>query len=123
MEIFKNYLSTINNEEHRSRMWDILEWAKNNFPDMEPKIAWNQPIFTSHGTFIIGFSVSKQHIAVSPEQKAMEKFSGEIAASGYNQSANIFRIRWDQPVDFALLERIIQYNQKDKADCTSFWRK
>lgn len=123
METFEDYLSTIKHGQHRTRMQDILGWVKENFPDMMPKIAWNQPMFTDHGTFIIGFSVSKQHIAVSPEAKAMEKFSVEIAASGYSQSSNIFRIRWEQTVDFSLLERIIQYNQRDKADCTSFWRK
>ena len=121
METFEKYLSTIKNEEHRSRIREVLEWINNRFPDMQPKIAWNQPMFTDHGTFIIGFSASKQHFSVAPEQKEM--FSSEIKKSGYSYSSNIFRIRWDEPVNYSLLEQIIRYNRTDKADCSSFWRK
>ena len=123
MEDFEKYLTTIENEENRIRMRQVLAWVIKRFPDLRPKIAWNQPMFTDHDTFIIGFSVSRQHIAVAPESVAIEKFSAEIARSGYSQSSQIFRIRWEEEVDFSLLEQIIQYNRKDKADCTSFWRK
>lgn len=123
METFEKYLSTIKTEEHRSRMREVLEWINNRFPDMQPKIAWNQPMFTDHGTFIIGFSASKQHFSVAPEQKGIEMFSSEIKKSGYSYSSNIFRIRWDEPVNYSLLEQIIRYNRTDKADCSSFWRK
>lgn len=123
MEVFGSYLSKIENEAHRTRMREVLEWVKNRFPLMETKVAWNQPMFTDHGTFIIAFSASKQHFSVAPEQAAIEKFSAEINKSGYSQSSNIFRIRWEEPVDFSLLEQIIQYNLKEKADCASFWRK
>ena len=111
MEVFGSYLSKIENEAHRTRMREVLEWVK------------NQPMFTDHGTFIIAFSASKQHFSVAPEQAAIEKFSAEINKSGYSQSSNIFRIRWEEPVEFSLLEQIIQYNLKEKADCDSFWRK
>lgn len=123
MEIFEKFLSTIEDEEHRARLLEVLEWVKNRFPNLEPKIAWNQPMFTDHGTFIIGFSASKQHFAVAPEPQGIKEFSGEIAKSGYRQSSNLFRIRWEEPVNFSLLEQIIIYNRKDKAQCSSFWRK
>ena len=80
-------------------------------------------VYKRQGTFILGFSASKQHFSVAPEPITIEKFSAEITKSGYRQSSNLFRIHWEEPVDFSLLERIIQYNREDKADCTSFWRK
>ena len=123
MEVFEKYLSSIENENHRARLREVLEWIQNRFPDLTPRIAWNQPMFTDHGTFILGFSASKQHFSVAPEPITIEKFSAEITKSGYRQSSNLFRIHWEEPVDFSLLERIIQYNREDKADCTSFWRK
>lgn len=123
MEVFEKYLSSIENENHRARLREVLEWIQNRFPDLTPRIAWNQPMFIDHGTFILGFSASKQHFSVAPEPITIEKFSAEITKSGYRQSSNLFRIRWEEPVDFSLLERIIQYNREDKADCTSFWRK
>ena len=121
MEVFKDYLSKIENEAHRSRMREVLSRIHNTFPTLTPKIAWNQPMFTDHGTFIIGFSAAKQHFAVSPD--SITVFSDDIAKSGYSRGSNLFRIKWDEPVDFALLERIIQYNREDKKDCATFWRK
>lgn len=123
MKVFQGYLLDIEDEENRRRLAEVLNWVKERFPILEPKIAWNQPMFTDHGTFIIGFSVSKPHFAVSPEAKGIAVFSDEIAESGYSRGSHLFRIKWSEPVDYALLERIIQYNMADKADCVTFWRK
>ena len=123
MENFENYLASIENETHRSHMREILTWVKDTFPMLMPKIAWNQPMFTHHGTFMIGFSAAKQHFSISPEAKSVGIFSEEIAQSDYSRGSNLFRIKWEEPVNFALLERIIRYNMEDKKDCTTFWRK
>ena len=123
MELFEEYLAKIENEARRSRMRKVLAWVKDTFPTLAPNNAWNQPMFTDHGTFIIGFSVAKGHFAVSPEAQGVAAFTDDIAKSGYSQTSNLFRIQWDEPVDFLLLERIIRYNIEDKKDCTTFWRK
>ena len=123
MEAFEEYLSKIENVVHRSRMREVLTWVKDTFPILAPKIAWNQPMFTDHGTFIIGFSAAKGHFAVSPEAQGIAAFSDDIAKAGYSQTSNLFRIKWDEPVDFPLLERIIRYKIEDKKDRTTFWRK
>ena len=123
MELFEEYLAKIEYETHRSRMREVLVWVNDTFPTLAPKIAWNQPMFTDHGTFIIGFSVAKGHFAISPEAQGIAAFSDDIAKSGYSQTSNLFRIKWDQPVNFNLLERIIRYNIEDKKVCTTFWRK
>lgn len=123
MEVFEEYLSGIENEAHRFKMREVLSWAKDTFPTLESKIAWNQPMFTDHGTFILGFSASKQHFAISPEAHSITVFSDDIAKSGYTRGSNLFRIKWDEPVDYNLLERMIQYNIDDKKDCATFWRK
>lgn len=123
MKTFEDYLATVEKEENRSRLRDVLDWVKESFPQLEEKIAWNQPMYTDHGTFIIGFSVSKPHFSVAPEAKGMQIFSQEIAESGYSQGSNLFRIKWSDPVDYPLLARIIRYNIEDKERCTTFWRK
>ena len=123
METFTDYLASIQDVEQRERIVEVLQWVILKFPNLETKIAWNQPMFTDHGTFIIGFSVSKQHFAVSPEVKGIEVFSGDITESGYSHGKNIFRIKWEDPVDYMLLERMIQYNIDDKKECKAFWRK
>lgn len=122
MEVFEEFLAGIENPQHRARTEEVLGWVTQNYPDLAPKIAWNQPVFTDHGTYIIGFSVAKQHLAVSPEKAGIDHFSDEIVQAGYEHTKMLVRIPWDKPVDYALLERVIEFNIADKAETTTFWR-
>ncbi len=123
MEVFGDFLASIEDREKRKRMEEVFSWVHATFPTLVPKIAWNQPMFTDHGTFIIAFSVAKHHFAVSPDVTAMKLFSEEIAKAGYTQTKNLFRIKWEEPVDYPLIERIIQFNIDDKKECKTFWKK
>lgn len=122
MEIFEEYLAQIDNPSHRDTVAEVLAWVAGKYPTLEPKIAWNQPMFTDHGTYIIGFSVSKQHLAVAPEQAGIARFLDEIVQAGYSHTKEIVRFPWKSPVDYSLLEKMIDFNLMDKADCTTFWR-
>ncbi len=123
METFAAFLKTIENPQNRSRTGEILGWVAKTFPELSPKIAWNQPMFTDHGTFIIGFSTAKKHLAVAPEQAAIKRFSRAVELSGYEHSKELIRIPWNKPVDYDLLREIIAFNRLDKADCQTFWRR
>ncbi|MFA9557728.1 iron chaperone [Evansella sp. AB-rgal1] len=123
MDVFKEYLGKIDNPDHRERTEEVLVWIMERFPNLEPKIAWNQPMFTDHGTFIIGFSVAKKHMAVAPESVGITNFSKEIIEAGYDHTKELIRIKWDSAVDFSLLETIIEFNIVDKEECSTFWRK
>lgn len=123
MKVFADYLKNIENPEHRTRTEEVLNWVSTNYPDLVPKIAWNQPMFTDHGTFIIGFSTAKNHLAVTSEIEGINRFSNEITKSGYEHSKMLIRIPWDKSVDYSLLKKIIEFNILDKADCSTFWRK
>jgi uncharacterized protein YdhG (YjbR/CyaY superfamily) len=123
MEVFEEYLVKIDDAQHRAQLEEVLNWVAKKFPNLKPKIAWNQPMFTDHGTFIIGFSVAKHHFAVAPEWEGIHHFSDEIVKAGFDHSKMFVRFAWDRPVDFSLLERIIEFNILDKAECSTFWRK
>jgi uncharacterized protein len=123
MEAFADYLAQIDNPQHRERTEEVLNWVAEKYPNLEPKIAWNQPMFTDHGTFIIGFSIAKQHLAVAPEKAGIDHFSDDIVQAGYDHTKQLVRIKWDGPVDYSLLERMIEFNIMEKADYTTFWRK
>ena len=123
METFAAYLEQIEHPQHRERTGEVLGWVSQAFPELEGRIAWNQPMFTDHGTFIIGFSIAAKHLAVSPERAGMERFTKEIAEAGYGQSKMLFRIQWDEDVNYLLLHKIIAFNRIQKADCKTFWRK
>ncbi|WP_127529424.1 iron chaperone [Paenibacillus kobensis] len=123
MEVFAPFVAGIDHPEHRSRTEEVLGWVMKRFPQLAPKIAWNQPMFTDHDTFIIGFSVAKQHLAVAPERAGIIRFADAIVQAGYDHTDQLLRIKWDRPVHFELLEAMIEFNIMDKAECTTFWRK
>lgn len=122
MEVFEEFLSRIDNPEHRSRTEEVLGWVSKKFPSLIPVIKWNQPMFTDHGTYIIGFSVAKHHLAVGLEAAGINHFSDEIVQAGYKHTKMLVQFPWSRPFDFTLLEKMISYNILDKEDCSTFWR-
>lgn len=123
MEVFAEFLAGIDDPEQRIRTEEVFGWVSEKFPNLAPVVKWNQPMFTDHGTFIIGFSVAKQHLAVAPEEVGIIHFSDEIVQAGYSHTKGLVRFPWNLPVNFSLLEKMIEFNISDKADCSSFWRK
>ncbi len=100
----------------------IFAWIDENYPQFEKVIKWNQPMYTDHETFIIGFSASKKHISVSPEPAIVQRFQKELEEANYNPSSNLFRITWDQEVNFDLLKQMIDVQVIEKQDFNGFWR-
>ena len=101
MEPFAEYLERVENPQYRDRLQNIFHWITATFPTLRPKIAWNQPMFTDHGTFIIGFSVAKKHLAVAPERAGIERFLDDILQAGYTHSKELSasdgHSRWTSP--------------------------
>ena len=122
MDFFNDYLSKIEHPVIHDKMKEILEWVKTTFPDLEPKIGWNQPMFVRKGTFIIGFSYSKKHISVSPEKFTLDKFKDKLKDSNYEATSMIFRIKLDDEINYSLLKEMIEFNIIDKDNYPKFWR-
>lgn len=122
MKVFEKYLNDIDNFKQRTRTEEVLNWVNTKYPNLKPKIAWNQPMFTDHNTFIIAFSLAKNHLAVSPEKNGITHFSNDIMQAGYDHSKHLIRFPWNKSIDYSLLEKIIEFNILDKADCSTFWR-
>ncbi|HEX7738450.1 MAG TPA: DUF1801 domain-containing protein [Marmoricola sp.] len=122
MTAHADYLAAIDDPAHRAKLASILDWVGTTWPALEAAVKWNQPMFTHHGTFIIGFSVFPKNIAVSPEDAGMERFRDAIHAAGYTTTKKLFRITWDDPIRHDLFTEIIEWQIADKADVTGFWR-
>lgn len=122
MKDFQTYLDNIGEPAKKERMTDLLHNIKENFPQLKEEIKWNQPMFSDHETFIIGFSIAKEHIAVAPEAEVISLFEKEIEQAGYSHTKNLFTIKWAQNVDYDLLYKMIAYNIEDKKGVTDFWR-
>ncbi|OIJ14563.1 hypothetical protein BKP37_08035 [Anaerobacillus alkalilacustris] len=123
MEVFSEFLAGIDDPFHRERAEEVFTWIKKKYPNLNTEIKWKQPMFTDHGTFIIGFSVSKKHIAVAPESVTITHVEDDIVKAGYDYTKELIRIPWNDPVDYPLLEKMIEFNISDKANCSTFWRK
>ncbi|NLO82332.1 MAG: iron chaperone [Clostridiales bacterium] len=122
MRDFKTYLDSIDDPVKKERMENILSYIKKTFPQLEEEIKWNQPMFTDHGTFIIAFSIAKNHISVAPEPAAIQLFKKEIEEAGYTCTKGLFRVKWTDKVDYDLLRKMIAYNIESKKDMKKFWR-
>lgn len=123
MDNFSEFIAGIDNPLHREKTEEVLTWIKTKYPDLKTEIKWNQPMFTDHGTFIIGFSVSKKHLAVAPESVTITHLEDDIVKAGYDYTKELIRIPWKSPVEYSLLEKMIEFNILDKANCSTFWRK
>lgn len=116
------YLEKIVDEAKRSKVVDILDHIMASYPNLELEYKYNQPMFTSEKTFILALSVATNHISIAPEMKTMEKFKDRISKANYSQTERLFRIKFTDEVDYALIDDIVAYNIDDKAGYTKFWR-
>lgn len=92
------------------------------YPELELRIAWNQPMFTHHGTYIIGFSAASKHMATVPERATMIRFEPVMRERGTDFSKMFARQPWSKPFDYKLLDAFIRHQLAEKQDVTSFWR-
>ena len=116
------YLATIPNDDHRARMVEVLNWVAEHYPELELRVAWNQPMFTHHGTYIIGFSAASKHMAMAPERATMIRFEPVMRERGTDFGKMFARQPLNKPFDYELLDAFIQHQLAVKQDITSFWR-
>lgn len=116
------FLATIPDDDNRERMVDVLVWVGLTYPELELRIAWNQPMFTHHGTYIIGFSAASKHMAMAPERATMIRFEPVMRERGTDFGKMFARQPWNKPFDYELLDAFIQHQLNEKQNITSFWR-
>ncbi len=122
LTIFEPYLIKITDTTHQEALTAVLNWVGQTFPELVPRLAWNQPMFTAHETFIIGFSIAKDHFNVALEKYTLDQFKERITAAGDKTTKMLWQIKFDEPVNYDLLKTAIEFNLTTKMDTTSFWR-
>ena len=118
----EEWLSFIDGDEKRAKAAAVLDWVAQTYPRMECQIKWKQPMFINEGTFIIGFSFSKDNLLVAPDGDLIQRFSEQILAAGYTHGKKMFRIPFAGDVNYELLQAMIETNLKEKEGYTRFWR-
>ena len=123
MKTLEDYLATIDQPDHRQIMADLIQRVREDYPDLNLEIKWNQPMFVMDGTFILAFSASKNHFSVSPEEKGMREFQDYMDEHDISYSKMLFRMPWDpEKIDYALIKQVIDFNMEDKEGYEKFWR-
>ncbi len=86
------FLSNFKNPILKFKLEPIFEQIQKEFQNLTVELKWNQPMFIMNGTFIIGFSVAKNHISIAPEAVTMAIFTNDIKAANYEATNNLFKI-------------------------------
>ena len=102
-------------DDDRARMVDVLVRVGLTYPELELRIAWNQPMFTHHGTYIIGFSASSKHMAMAPERATMIRFEQVMHERGTDFGKMFAGQPWNKPFDYELLDAFIQSTSSQRS--------
>ena len=86
------FLSNFKNPILKFKLELIFEQIQKEIPNLTVELKWNQPMFIMNGTFIIGFSVAKNHISIAPEAVTIAIFTNDIKAANYEATNNLFKI-------------------------------
>jgi uncharacterized protein YdhG (YjbR/CyaY superfamily) len=122
LAVFEEYMNVIENKENKTKFREVLEFMIQEFPHLETVVKWNQPMFLDHGTYIIAFNVTKNHINIAPEKATMIHFDELIKSKDVKQTMMFIQMKWNKPIDFELIKEVVEYNITEKKDTTSFWR-
>jgi len=91
----------------------ILEWIRESVRKAAPRaqetISYRIPAFTQNGVLVY-FAAFKKHIGLFPPVKGDPRL--EKAASPYAGEKGNLRFRLDQPIPYALIERIVRLRVK-----------
>lgn len=114
------FLLSVLTTDNRERMVEVLDCVAQHYPELELWIAWNQPMFTHHGTYIIGFSAASKHMAMAPERATMIRFEQVMREYGTDFGTMLARQPWTKPFDYELLDAFVQDQLTEKQGTTSF---
>nr|WP_234005740.1 DUF1801 domain-containing protein [Lactobacillus sp. CBA3606] len=122
LAVFEPFTTAITDTTHRKQVITVLNWVSTTFPELAPRYAWKQPMFTQHDTFIVGFSVAKPHFNIALEKTTLDHFAPQISASDDRVTTMLWQVAYGHPVNYSLLQQAIQYNLDTKQTMTTFWR-
>ena len=107
---------------NRPWMITVLDGVTKRYPQLALCIAWNHPMFTHQGTYIVGFSAASKHMAVAPERATMIRFEPVMRERGTDCGKMFARQPWNMPFDYELLDAFIQHQLGYKQDFSQFSR-
>jgi uncharacterized protein YdhG (YjbR/CyaY superfamily) len=91
----------------------IRSIIKKAAPGAEEKISYQMPTFTLNGN-LVHFAAFREHIGFYPTPSGTEKFQKELTA--YKGGKGSIRFPLDEPIPFALIEKIVKFRVKESLE-------
>jgi uncharacterized protein len=86
---------------------EVFASITKTYTDLELVMAWNQPMLKSGDHYILGVSVSKNHITIGPfNTDFVETFAKKLEK--YESNKKTFKVPFDWKVDGALMRAIVK---------------
>ena len=86
---------------------EIFASITSTYTDLELVMAWNQPMLKTGDQYILGVSVSKNHITIGPFNKDfVETFAKKLEK--YESNKKTFKVPFNWKVDGALMRAIVK---------------
>ncbi|MGI6005342.1 MAG: iron chaperone [Christensenellales bacterium] len=100
-------------KERQAVMKRMREAIRAGEPQAREAIKWSMPTFVYHGN-MVHFSAHKHHLGFHIGADAIDAFKEELAP--YQTTKSTVRFLWNEPVDYALVEKITAYNARQKLE-------
>ncbi|MEY3806393.1 MAG: hypothetical protein RIR69_1205 [Actinomycetota bacterium] len=95
-------------QQHEKLTREILNVITQKFPQLEPVVAWNQPMLKYGKDYVIGISASKNHLTIGPwGNDVVGQFSAEL--EGLKTNKKTFQVPLNWKINKTLLHRIVQF--------------
>ena len=89
----------------------LVEFVAKNNPELELLLAWNQPMFKSGKTYLIGFMPTKKHInLLTITDDAVTHFAKEL--EGYRHGTRSISLPFDWEIDSDLIAKLIEFQKR-----------
>lgn len=89
------------------KIQEIVASITTTYSDLELVMAWNQPMLKRDGQYILGISVSKNHLTIGPFNKDFVKtFAKKLEK--YESNKKTFKVPLDWNVDGAFMRAIVK---------------
>ena len=103
-----DYLASLAPTKART-LRSVIGFILDEFPELEPKIAWNVPQIQRDGEYVFGVSSLKDHLDLAPwSADVIDAFRGRLAHEGYVVRKNLFQVPDDWELDRALVRDLVR---------------
>ena len=103
----EEYLASLDDPTKALTLGSIIDVVLTQFPELEPKIAWNVPNIHRNGTYVVGLAAAKNHLTFSPwSPRVIEDF--KVRLETFVVLKNVFQIPVDWEIDSELVKDLVR---------------